>query len=229
MLSSPLGSQSAAQAPEATAALEQYLRHGLAANTQRAYQSQWRLFLTWCNGQGRAPLPAEPQTVALYLAQRAKEGAAPTSLGAVLAALRFAHVVADIPVQFEKPVLRLVLKGIRRHSLRPQRQAEPLTGDLLRQILRQSARSTSDLRDRALLSLLYVFALRPAEAVALDWQPVGQGRGWLRVTADRAEIGLLGSKTSPGTVEPHCGAYCRQSASHCGIRRLDRPCRHRPR
>jgi integrase len=98
-------------------------------------------------------------------------------------------------------MLSLVIKGIRRQHVRPQRQAEPLTGALLREILSRSPESTHDLRDDALLAVLYAFGLRATEAVALDWQEQGEGGGWLHLLSDRAEVVLLGSKSTPGRVE----------------------------
>ena len=47
----------------------------LAGNTQRVYGTQWRLFNDWCDEVGLVSLPAEPLTVARYLAVRAGDGA----------------------------------------------------------------------------------------------------------------------------------------------------------
>ena len=47
----------------------------LSDNTQRVYQTQWKLFDEWCGDVGLASLPAEPLTVARYLAARANSGA----------------------------------------------------------------------------------------------------------------------------------------------------------
>jgi site-specific recombinase XerC len=62
------------------------------------------------------------------------------------------------------------------------------------EVLAQLGEEPADLRDAALLCLLYAFALRASEIVALDWQQLDSGRGWLAVAADRVEIVLLGSK-----------------------------------
>jgi hypothetical protein len=95
----------------------------------------------------------------------------------------------------------LVLMGIRRQHLRPQAQAEPLTADVLREVLFHRGLQIEDVRSGAALSLLYLFALRSSELVGLDWQQAGAGRGWLRMSADRAELTLLGSKAAPGRIE----------------------------
>ena len=47
----------------------------LSNNTQRVYGTQWRLFNDWCADVGLRSLPAEPLTVARYLAARANAGA----------------------------------------------------------------------------------------------------------------------------------------------------------
>ena len=43
----------------------------LSDNTRRVYGAQWRLFVNWCGDVGLRSLPAEPLTVARYLAARA--------------------------------------------------------------------------------------------------------------------------------------------------------------
>ena len=48
----------------------------LSDNTRRVYGAQWRLFTEWCDEMGFQSLPAEPLTVARYLAVRAGSGAA---------------------------------------------------------------------------------------------------------------------------------------------------------
>jgi integrase len=181
--------------------LRRYLHSALAENTWRTYQAQWRLFAHWCEQRGCTALPAAPESVAEYVAERALAGAAPASLGVTLAALRFGHVTAGLSFAVDDPLLAMAMRGIRRQHVRPQKQAQALTGDLLREILARSGNGVRDVRDGALLAMLYIFALRPSDAVALDWREAGGGRGWLRIGGDRAEIVLLGSKASPGKSE----------------------------
>ena len=47
----------------------------LSDNTKRVYATQWRLFNDWCDSVGLRSLPAEPLTVARYLAVRSGDGA----------------------------------------------------------------------------------------------------------------------------------------------------------
>ena len=57
----------------------------LSDHTRRVYGAQWRLFADWCDEVGLCSLPAEPLTVARYLAARAGSGAS-------IATLRLADV-----------------------------------------------------------------------------------------------------------------------------------------
>ena len=62
----------------------------LSENTRRTYDAQWRLFDDWCAEVGLTPLPAEPLTVARYLAARAGSGAS-------VATLRLAASYGTVP------------------------------------------------------------------------------------------------------------------------------------
>ncbi len=47
----------------------------ISKNTRCVYGTQWRLFDRWCADVGLTSRPADPLTVARYLAQRANSGA----------------------------------------------------------------------------------------------------------------------------------------------------------
>ena len=56
----------------------------LSDNTRRVYGVQWRLFTDWCGEMGLHSLPANPLTVARYLAVRAGSGALAADVMAVI-------------------------------------------------------------------------------------------------------------------------------------------------
>ena len=63
----------------------------LSDHTRRVYGAQWRLFTDWCSEVGLSALPAEPLTVARYLAARANAGASIATLRLAASAISKAH------------------------------------------------------------------------------------------------------------------------------------------
>ena len=100
-------------------------------NTKRVYGTQWRLFDRWCAEVGLASLPAEPLTVARYLAARANSGASIATLRLATSAIAKAHQWAKLESPCRDPGVRASLKGWGRRLARPQRQAGALTADVL--------------------------------------------------------------------------------------------------
>ena len=69
------------------AAARGYRAQAKAANTLRAYASDWNQFEGWCDERSLEPLPARPETVATYLASLAVAGKAATTIARHLAAI----------------------------------------------------------------------------------------------------------------------------------------------
>ena len=99
----------------------------LAGNTRRVYQTQWRLFNEWCDSVGLPSLPAQPLTVARYLAVRASIA----TLRLATSAITKAHEWAKLESPCRDPGVRASLKGWGRRLSKPQRQAGALTADVL--------------------------------------------------------------------------------------------------
>ncbi len=152
----------------ATERAREYIHHGKAAATVRAYRSDWRHFEAWCVPRGLAALPAAPETVALYLAEHG--GALkPATLQRRLAAIAKAHQAAghESPASMRHAVLSELWKGLKRaHGVAQAAKAPILTRDL-RVMLRQLPHGLPGFRDRALLLVGFAGAFRRSELVAL--------------------------------------------------------------
>ena len=107
------------------------LQSVLSDNTRRVYAAQWRLFKHWCADVGLRALPAEPLTVARYLAARAGDGASIVTLRLATSAIAKAHEWAGHESPSRDQGVRASLKGCRRRLSKPQRQAGALTADVL--------------------------------------------------------------------------------------------------
>ena len=66
----------------------------LSDNTKRVYGAQWRIFTVWCDEVGLQSMPAQPLTVARYLAVRAGAGATIATLRLAASAIAKVHELA---------------------------------------------------------------------------------------------------------------------------------------
>ena len=126
---------------EAAQSVAAGLRDAKAANTRRVYAFAWHEFNVWALANGRQSLPAEPQTVALYLGRLAADGKAMATIALARAAISHAHVAegtakGDNPARH--PVVAEVVKGWRNQAPAPK-QADALTAEALARI-RETAR-----------------------------------------------------------------------------------------
>ena len=103
----------------------------LSDNTRRVYGTQWRLFESWCGDVDLRSMPAEPLTVARYLAVRAGSGASIATLRLASSAIAKVHEWAGHDSPGRDRGVREALKGWGRRLARPQRQAGALTADVL--------------------------------------------------------------------------------------------------
>ena len=100
------------------------------AITRRNYLAAWRRFEAWADREGLSPIPALPETVAAYLAERAANGLAPASLRLDRAAIRHHHTDAGHANPADNEGVRRVLRGLTRRAAsegRTPKQAAALT------------------------------------------------------------------------------------------------------
>ncbi len=151
-------------------------------------------------------MPAMPETVAAYLAERAADGLSPASLRLDGAAIRYRHAEAGHANPADSQGVRRVLRGLTRRAAREGRtpkQAAALTAtglDAIRSTAhsrrtgpsgRTERASTARRRGRvdiALVSVMRDAMLRRSEAAALTWADVEfRSDGSARVTVRRSK------------------------------------------
>jgi len=150
-------------------ATEQHIRRSKAPATQRAYESGFGSFALWCHQHGLESLPAEPDTVALYLTALAEQDAAVATLRIRLVCIAQAHKAAGFPPPTQSETVRRTMSGIARTKGSRQRQVTPLRLSGLKAMLK--ATPEDDLlaiRDRAVLLLGFAGGFRRSELAALD-------------------------------------------------------------
>ena len=170
------------------------------ASTRRAYKGAWDAFVTWTDLQGFEHLPAAPETVALYLTERADAGLSRATLAIARAAIGHVHREAGHADPTAHEGTRRVLRGLNRRisAARPQKQATGLNAAHLAAIKatahlprsgptgRTESKESAEKRgavDVALISVMRDAMLRRSEAAALRWGDVElRNDGTARVT-----------------------------------------------
>lgn len=193
--------------PETTAALpalaeaavraREFARNARAGATLRSYANAMRDFSAWATARGLPAMPAAPETVGLYLADRAKTLKVGT-LGVRLAAISVAHRLAGHRLDTRHPAIRETLAGIRRaFGTAPTRKAA-LTVPQLRAMVEGLPDTNAGRRDKALLLLGFAAALRRSEAVALDAADIAFGEAGMTVLIRKSKTDQEGEGASLG-------------------------------
>ena len=194
----------------ADAGVAESLESVLSGNTRRVYGAQWRIFEGWCNEVGLRSLPAEPLTVARYLAARANSGTSIATLRLAASAISKAHEWAKLESPCRDPGVRASLKGWGRRLTKPQRQSGALTADVLAVIRLTAVQPRRRGRgietpeqaeergkfDVALVAILSDAGLRRSEAATLTWGDVQcweDGSGRITVVRSKTDIEAQGA------------------------------------
>ena len=185
-----------------------------ASNTLRAYQADWNDFREWCAAHQLASMPAAPETVSLYLTDRA--GTLKTSsLARRLTTINRAHQAAGqpSPATMQNAVVSEVWKGIKRTKGTAQHGKKPFLTPDLRRIVAELPQDLRGVRDRALLLTGFAGGFRRSELAALRVED-------LETTPDGLVVRLGRSKTDQeGQGRPVALPYGSDSQT-CPVRTL---------
>jgi site-specific recombinase XerD len=169
--------------------VKDFARAEKASATCKAYRSDFDAFRGWCQGRNLTALPADPGTVAAFLAAEASRGIKPSSIGRRVAAIRYAHKLAghdEPPTNSE--IVKATVRGIRRTLGAAQVRKAPATADRIVAMVTVAARGDlKGLRDRAILLLGFAGAFRRSELVALDVADLEFCDGGMRVHIRRSK------------------------------------------
>jgi len=174
---------------------------GLSASTRRAYASDWAHFVAFCERYELQSLPADPETVRLYVTELGThleaDGTAryrPATIARRVSAITRAHRDAGHPGFGRHPRVAPVLSGVRRQLGTRPRRARPILLDELRDTLAVMDHATwpaglAAARDRFALLAGFAGALRRSELASLTVSDIH------RVPADGLHLYLRVSKT----------------------------------
>jgi site-specific recombinase XerD len=171
------------------ASARQYVAQAKAPHTIRAYRADWQNFTAWCQAHALISLPAQPETVGLYIAALADAGRKPATIQRRLAAISKAHSAAghESPASLQHAVVSEVWKGVKRAKGTAQAAKSPVITDELRRMLACLPDTLPGVRDRALLLMGFAGAFRRSELVALDAEDMHDTSEGLIVTLRRSK------------------------------------------
>lgn len=162
-----------------------YAKQARSKNTNKAYACDWQDFEFWCKLKHLSCLPADPRSVAIYLADRAanswidKNGTKQNSLKTSsllrrLTAISQVHLLANLSFDRRHSSIQETWKGIKNTHGTAQLRKEPILIEDLRAMIQSISIEKNGkpfllgIRDRAILLLGFAGAFRRSEIVALD-------------------------------------------------------------
>lgn len=162
-----------------TVRADEHAQAARAPRTRALYAHDWAHFTSWCDLAGRRPLPAEVDTLRLYLtdleAARTETGAQvyqPATLARRLAAVAAAHRDTGHLSATRDPRVTAVLTGIRRTRRHTPHQMRPLLLEDIKTVLASMDYSSwpagvAATRDAFVILAGFAGALRRSELAAL--------------------------------------------------------------
>ena len=183
--------------------------------TLKAYRNDWRDFESWCRAHQLPSLPSTPETVALYIADRASTLASGT-ITRRLTSITKAHQAAGFtnsPATTRHFVVGETLKGIRRTIGTAQHGKDPLLSADIRRIVAARRRDLLGIRDSALVLAGFAGGFRRSELAGIHISD-------LKFSSDGVVITIRKSKTDQDGAGREVGLPFGNSQDTCPVRTL---------
>jgi len=164
-------------------AVEDLMSATQAENTKKAYAHSWSVFSSWCVDAGRDALPANPETLRLFIGWCLREKAYRLeTVRTHLSGVKNYHLRRRFPSPVDDSVRALIRSAARRLREKPGGKAA-LTPECLRKICEAMVQDGSAIavRDRALLLLAFAGAFRRSELSGLQFRDIRIGRRGVEV------------------------------------------------
>lgn len=182
--------------------------------TLKAYRIDWRDFESWCREHNLPSVPSTPETVALYITDRASTLASGT-ITRRLTSITKAHQAAGFtnsPATTRHFVVGETLKGIRRTIGTAQHGKDPLLSADIRRIVAARREDLLGLRDSALVLVGFAGGFRRSE--------LGIHICDLKFSADGVVVSVRRSKTDQEGAGREVGLPFGANQDSCPVRSL---------
>jgi integrase len=179
-----------------TEGLSELTREILAArrepSTYLTYRREWIRFCDWVADNQLCEYPITPYTAGAYLVWLHGQNYGRSTIRKAITVLGLAHDAQVNPC--DDRTVREIVRGIMRKDRRPTKKARPLAIAELVAICDQLTECGDwrSLRDRAILSVGWMAALRSAEIAALDWTDVVEVTEGIELTIRESKMNKTG-------------------------------------
>lgn len=143
------------------------IKDAYAPNTIRAYRADMEEFIRYCQAARKNALPADPMTIAEFLMGTTKAGIRSATIRRKVASISAIHRFGEYGDPTKHPQVKLAIRKIHRQLGTRHRQAYPITGAVLKQLISVCDNDLRGLRNKALLMLAYDSMRRRSELVSL--------------------------------------------------------------
>ena len=175
--------------------------------TRKAYECDWRDFWRFCRDNDLSDLPANADTVCIYLTHLAESGSAISTIIRRCTSITAIHRASghDSPVKSDR--VGRVLKGIKNTIGKPQQKSKALSWSDIGKMVKHCDSLIIGLRDAAILLLGWASALRRSELVALNIGDLAITEQGIILTVKRSKTDQAGSGAKVG-VPRSSGPIC---------------------
>lgn len=212
------------QIKEISQSAKEIFENVFAANTKRAYQSDWKDYLKWLSERGQEPHQADVNTILDYMVEQKEKGLKYSTIQRRLVSLRFfyqqfAEHLANKGIGYNNPAtseqVKVFMKGLRKTIGTAPKQKRAANKRLMQSILNElSGDRLADIRNRALLALGYAGAFRRSELSKLNIEDIERDNDGIYVTVRK-------SKTDQDGKGLRKFIYYANDSKYCPVRLLE--------
>jgi len=188
------------------------LQNSKAANTVRAYKSDFNDFGLFCVQNGFKSLPTEPNIVSLYLTYLSTKDAKMSTLKRRLVSIGVIHRLKGHYLDTKHPSIIENIMGIKRRKGSIQKSKKPLLISHLKQLIEvideQKNEDIKKLRDRSIILVGFSGGFRRNEIVSLDYDDLDFVEEGLKIQIRRSKTDQFGEGSVKALPYFDSSKYC---------------------
>ncbi|MBD1146238.1 tyrosine-type recombinase/integrase [Pelagibacterales bacterium SAG-MED28] len=188
------------------------LKSSKAANTVRAYKSDFDDFELFCVKNSFKNLPSEPKIVSLYLTYLASKNIKISTIKRRLVSIGLIHKIKGYYLDTKHPVIIENLMGIRRRKGTYQKAKKPLLINNLKHIIdvinKQNDPDIKKIRNKALLLLGFSGGFRRNELVSINHEDIEFVFEGLKIRLKNSKTDQFGEGFTKGIPHFENSIYC---------------------